>query len=139
MKSDLYTKVIFTIIAVCLSVIAIQISITPATAQIYARDTGMQMMRLCEKTGSSIGCVDITPDYHLKVQVKDFDNLPNRISQQLSNQLSNQLVTNIAAQMNQQNSTLYSKISGDLTLQMSMLSSQINNLQQKSPTRTPSR
>ena len=64
MKADLYSKLVLTVIALSLSVIAIQLTIKDASAQVYAR-TGIQMVAICNLDGRN--CVELTSDSKLKV------------------------------------------------------------------------
>jgi hypothetical protein len=68
MKSDLYTKFVLTVIALSLSVIAIQITIKDANAQSFSRD-GIQRVALCNQNtqGGTYWCADIVNGGQLRV------------------------------------------------------------------------
>ena len=69
MKADLYSKVVLTVIALSLSVIAIQLTTKEAHAQRYASSNGIQMVAICDinaKSGRYV-CADIVNDGQLRV------------------------------------------------------------------------
>jgi hypothetical protein len=107
MKTDLYLKAVATVIAISLSIIAIQLAVPTASAQRVDDQTKMLMMRLCEKQGASINCADITSDFYLKVQVKDLDRLPSEIASQISGRLNSGLSLQLESQ--------YNRLSGQLS------------------------
>jgi hypothetical protein len=70
MKSDLYTKFVLTVIALSLSVIAIQLTTKEAHAQSGMRfsPTGALVVTICDFRYGS--CAEITPSSRLKVEEK---------------------------------------------------------------------
>ncbi len=65
MKADLYSKAVLTVIALSLSVIAIQLTVKDASAQAYNSQSRVQLVAICNPDGRN--CVDITSDYRMKV------------------------------------------------------------------------
>lgn len=65
MKTDLYTKVILTIIAISLTGIAIQMTTKEAHAQAYNSVSRVQLVAICNPDGKN--CADINTDYQLRV------------------------------------------------------------------------
>ena len=110
-----------TTIAISLSVIAIQMTIGSANAQRVDIASGMTMHRMCERSSGTIYCADVTPDFHLKVEVKDLDSLPYKIATQIrealqtsQNPSQSNAIQNLQNQMRQNNDELYSKLSIEL-------------------------
>jgi hypothetical protein len=65
MKSDLYTKAILTVIAISLSLIAIEMTTKTANAQAYNAQSRVQLVAICNPDGKS--CADINSDFQLRV------------------------------------------------------------------------
>ena len=65
MKSDLYTKSILTVIAISLSLIAIEMTTKTANAQAYNAQSRVQLVAICNPDGKS--CADINSDFQLRV------------------------------------------------------------------------
>ena len=65
MKSDLYTKTILTVIAISLSLIAIEMTTKTANAQAYNAQSRVQLVAICNPDGKS--CADINSDFQLRV------------------------------------------------------------------------
>ncbi len=71
MRSERYTKIVLTIIAVFLGIIAIALIAPKAQATRTDNTTGMEMVRVCENELGTINCVDITSGYAMKVELSD--------------------------------------------------------------------
>ena len=65
MKSDLYTKSILTVIAISLSLIAIEMTTKTANAQAYNAQSRVQLVAICNPDGKS--CAEINSDFQLRV------------------------------------------------------------------------
>jgi hypothetical protein len=100
MKTDVFTKTVLTILAISTSVIAIQLAIPSASAARTDSASGMDMVRLCERSGGGINCANISSDYNLMVEVKDLDRLPSQIGEQVSARVANAIngITNESLQ-----------------------------------------
>ena len=98
MKTDLYTKAVLTVIALSLTVVAIQLSVKDVNAQAYNRASGVQLVAICNPDGKN--CADVTPDFHLKGQVKDLERLPAEISSQIAGRIGGPISNQINQQMN---------------------------------------
>jgi len=65
MKTDLYTKAVLTVIALSLTVVAIQLSIKDVNAQAFNRVSGVQLVAICNPDGKN--CADVNTDYQLRI------------------------------------------------------------------------
>jgi hypothetical protein len=64
MKTDLYTKAVLTLIALSLTVVAIQLSVKDVNAQAFNRVSGVQLVAICNPDGKN--CADVNADYQLR-------------------------------------------------------------------------
>jgi hypothetical protein len=71
MKTENYIKVVLTLIAVFLGIIATALVAPSAQATRRDSETGMEMVRVCEREHGSINCVDITSGFAMKVELSD--------------------------------------------------------------------
>ncbi len=71
MNSERYIKVVLTVIAVFLGVIATALVAPKAQATRTDNASGMEMVRVCESELGTINCVDITSGYAMKVELSD--------------------------------------------------------------------
>jgi hypothetical protein len=65
MKSDIYTKSILTVIALSLSVIAIELTTKNANAQAFNAQSKVQLVAICNPDGKN--CADINSDFQLRI------------------------------------------------------------------------
>ena len=65
MKTDLYTKAVLTVIALSLTVVAIQLSVKDVNAQAFNRVSGVQLVAICNPDGKN--CADVNTDYQLRI------------------------------------------------------------------------
>ena len=65
MKSDIYTKSILTVIALSLSVIAIELTTKNANAQAFDAQSKVQLVAICNPDGKN--CADINSDFQLRI------------------------------------------------------------------------
>jgi hypothetical protein len=71
MTSDQYTKVVLTFIAMFLAIIALALIAPQAQASRTDSQSGMEMIRVCERSSGTINCADITSDFAMKVELSD--------------------------------------------------------------------
>ena len=71
MKSERYLKVVLTFIAIFLGIIATALVSPTAQATRTDNESGMEMVRVCEKDLGRINCVDITSGYAMKVELSE--------------------------------------------------------------------
>jgi len=100
MKLDFFSKVILVFISANLTIISAHILIPNASAQRVDTASNMFMMRMCERASGTIYCADVTPDFHLKVHVKDLERLPAEISSQIAGRIGGPISNQINQQMN---------------------------------------
>jgi NO-binding membrane sensor protein with MHYT domain len=70
MSIDKYTKIILTIIALSLALIAVQMTIREAKAQQYSSSSGVQLVAICNMHRSPNGqmtCADVVDGGRLRV------------------------------------------------------------------------
>lgn len=73
MAADRYTKFVLTIIALSLSVIAVQMLVKDAKAQTYSNPGGIQLVAICnmqKNYNGSVTCADIVDGGRLRVADK---------------------------------------------------------------------
>jgi hypothetical protein len=68
---DRFTKLLLTLITIFLGVIALSLISPVAYATRVDSQSGMDMVRVCERSYNTINCADITADYSIKVELND--------------------------------------------------------------------
>jgi hypothetical protein len=71
MSSDRYTKVVLTFIAVFLAIIGFELIAPKAQASRTDKQSGMEMIRVCERSSGKINCADISSDFAIKGELSD--------------------------------------------------------------------